>query len=142
MDGIVNLKNLRYLLSNQLKDETYEEFNAKIGTRFPPKLDTLNNLKFLGCVEANSFVVKEIRSMTRLVLRIYHCYNLQSITVAEGVMPGLKEFVIDNCEMLKENRLVWIVPPFSTFPRLFTNTRHHRGGGQVETFPPHSLTQQ
>ncbi|KAJ4849558.1 hypothetical protein Tsubulata_036092, partial [Turnera subulata] len=57
---IVNLKNLRYLVSSQLKDET-------CGTWFPPKLNTLNNLQVLGMVEANNMVVKEIRSMTQLV---------------------------------------------------------------------------
>ncbi|KAJ4837101.1 hypothetical protein Tsubulata_027282, partial [Turnera subulata] len=65
-NGIVNLRNLKYLLSNQLKDETVD-FNFVIGTRFPPKVNTLNNLQVLGIVEANSIVVKEIRSMTKLV---------------------------------------------------------------------------
>ncbi|KAJ4832292.1 hypothetical protein Tsubulata_028185 [Turnera subulata] len=222
--GIVNLKNLQYLLSCQLKEETFVNFNSVIGTRFPPKLNTLKNLQVLGYVEANSIVVKAIRSMTQLVrlhimnvegsheedlcsaiqnmrllrrlsvqaakedgilcldalkspppfleslglvgklenipqwfkslqnlrhlglfwsrltndplphlgaltnlrrlylgtayeephlefkngfrsleiLRIYECNNLQSITIAKGVMPGLKELVIQSCGMLKE----------------------------------------
>ncbi|KAJ4837097.1 hypothetical protein Tsubulata_027278 [Turnera subulata] len=67
-NGIVNLKNLQYLVSNQLKDEAYDDFNRMIGTRFPPKMNTLNNLQVFGYVEANSIVVKEIRSLTQLVI--------------------------------------------------------------------------
>ncbi|KAJ4832293.1 hypothetical protein Tsubulata_028187 [Turnera subulata] len=68
-NGIVNLKNLQYLLSNPVEGGKSLEFFATpvIGTRFPPKLDTLNNLKVLGYVEANSIVVKEIGSLTQLV---------------------------------------------------------------------------
>ncbi|KAJ4834501.1 hypothetical protein Tsubulata_030349 [Turnera subulata] len=65
-NGIVDLKNLRFLLSSQLKDGTYLDFEI-FGTRFPPKLNTLINLQVLSYVEANSIVVKEIRSMTQLV---------------------------------------------------------------------------
>ncbi|KAJ4827152.1 hypothetical protein Tsubulata_025827 [Turnera subulata] len=62
-NGIVKLKKLKFLLSYHLSDG----FNFGTGTRFPPKLNTLSNLQVLGYVEANSTVVKEIRSMTQLV---------------------------------------------------------------------------
>ncbi|KAJ4849250.1 hypothetical protein Tsubulata_037655 [Turnera subulata] len=92
-NGIVNLKNLRSLYSSQLKDETYEEFNAEIGTRFPPKLNTLNNLKYLSIVEANSNVVKEIRSMTQLV-RL-------DITTIDGSHKEDLCFAIQNMRLLR-----------------------------------------
>ncbi|KAJ4843788.1 hypothetical protein Tsubulata_051006 [Turnera subulata] len=65
--GIVKLRNLRFLLSNRLNNQMLTEFGDLCGTQFPKKLSTLNNLLYLGTVEANSFVIKEIRSMTQLV---------------------------------------------------------------------------
>ncbi|KAJ4849827.1 hypothetical protein Tsubulata_039281 [Turnera subulata] len=92
-NGIVNLKTLQYLLSYQLKDGTYLDFNSVIGTRFPPKLNTLNNLQVLGYVEANSIVVKEIKSMTQLV-RL-------DITDVEGSHEEDLCFAIQNMRLLR-----------------------------------------
>ncbi|KAJ4843908.1 hypothetical protein Tsubulata_034433, partial [Turnera subulata] len=92
-NGIVNMKNLQYLLSYQLKDGTYLDFSCVIGTRFPPKLNTLNNLKYLGYVEANSIVVKEIQSMTQLV-RL-------DITDVEGSHEEDLCFAIQNMRLLR-----------------------------------------
>ncbi|KAJ4845654.1 hypothetical protein Tsubulata_027426 [Turnera subulata] len=64
-NGFLKLKNLKYLLSNRWNDATYYDFIFVVGTRFPPKLNCLNNLHFLGYVEANSFVVKENMSLLR-----------------------------------------------------------------------------
>ncbi|KAJ4830627.1 hypothetical protein Tsubulata_045016 [Turnera subulata] len=66
-NGIVNLKNLRYLLSNRYNSQMFFEFGGLRGTQFPQKLSNLNKLQVLASIEANSIVVKEIRSMTQLV---------------------------------------------------------------------------
>ncbi|KAJ4830625.1 hypothetical protein Tsubulata_045014 [Turnera subulata] len=86
-NGIVNLKNLKYCLSGK----------AVIGTQFPPNLNTLNNLQFLGYVEANSTVLKEIRSMTQLV-RLYITNNEVSdeedLCIAIQNMPLLRRLSV------------------------------------------------
>ncbi|KAJ4834502.1 hypothetical protein Tsubulata_030351 [Turnera subulata] len=92
-NGIVKLENLRYLLSDQVKGEMYADFNCLIGARFPPKLNTLKYLQVLGLVEANSTVVKEIRSMTQLV-RLY-------ITNIEGSHEEDLCFAIQNMRLLR-----------------------------------------
>ncbi|KAJ4845656.1 hypothetical protein Tsubulata_027428 [Turnera subulata] len=66
-NGIVKLKSLRYLLSYHLNEEMLYDFGYVCGTQFPQKLSNLSNLQFLGIVEANSFVMKEIQSMAQLV---------------------------------------------------------------------------
>ncbi|KAJ4832916.1 hypothetical protein Tsubulata_007228 [Turnera subulata] len=86
-NGIVNLKNLKYCLSGK----------AVIGTQFPPNLNTLNNLQFLGYVEANSTVLKEIRSMAQLV-RLYITNNEVSdeedLCIAVQNMPLLRRLSV------------------------------------------------
>ncbi|KAJ4832925.1 hypothetical protein Tsubulata_007244 [Turnera subulata] len=91
-NGIVNLKKLKYLVSYRLNDdETY--FFAVTGARLPPKLNALNNLQFLGIVEANSFVVKEIRSMTQLVrlgIMKIESSHVEDLFIAIQNMPLLR----------------------------------------------------
>ncbi|KAJ4837100.1 hypothetical protein Tsubulata_027281 [Turnera subulata] len=93
-NGIVNLKNLKFLLSYHLNEEMIYDFGYVCGTQFPRKLSTLDKLQFLGCVEADSFVVKEIRSMTQLV-RLY-------ISNIEGSHEEDLCFAIQNMPLLRQ----------------------------------------
>ncbi|KAJ4837815.1 hypothetical protein Tsubulata_051131 [Turnera subulata] len=93
-NGIVNLKNLKFLLSYRLNEEMIYDFGYVCGTQFPRKLSTLDKLQFLGCVEADSFVVKEIRSMTQLV-RLY-------ISNIEGSHEEDLCFAIQNMPLLRQ----------------------------------------
>ncbi|KAJ4849248.1 hypothetical protein Tsubulata_037651 [Turnera subulata] len=119
-NGIMNLKNLQCLLSYQLKGGTYADFTAVVGTRFPPKLSTLNKLQVLGFVQANSIVVKEIRSMTQLVrLEISNIEgsNEEDLCFAIQDMPLLRRLIV---KAAKEDEILRLdalksTPPFLDF---------------------------
>ncbi|CAK9137417.1 unnamed protein product [Ilex paraguariensis] len=64
--GITNLKNLRYLVMFRSSPHGTEVFEYYFGIRTPPNIYKLKNLQVLSCVEAESDLMRRIRSMTQL----------------------------------------------------------------------------
>ncbi|KAJ4847917.1 hypothetical protein Tsubulata_049675, partial [Turnera subulata] len=99
--GILKLKNLKCLLSYHLSEEMFLDFGYVRGTQFPQKLSSLKNLQFLSCVEANSFVMKEIRSMTQLVrLEISNIEVSNEEDLCFGIknMPLLRHLLVKTAQ--------------------------------------------